>query len=128
MPVKGIPRTRRVQLGKHTLEVYTIGLLATATQMARVTLRLWERKKVLPRPILKIPGEMRYYTASEILKYATVISNYHTGRQDLKVLAANLAKAELQLRSLLTEVAQADKCPVEILCLHLPPKPLNLIR
>lgn len=122
MSVKGRPRSKQVMLGKHTLEVYSIGFLAMATDLANVTLRLWERKGILPKPILTLPG-MRYYTAPELLKYAALISEHYVSGRDLKKLRALLHGASVQVRDQLKRVSTSPTCPMEVLCLHLPPQP-----
>lgn len=124
MAIKGFPRTKKVMLGSHTFEVYTIGFLAATTELAQVTLRLWERKGILPKPILRIPGTMRYYTASEVLAYAGAVSEHYTSGRNLKKLSVQLNALSISLREKLKQyAAQKTPLPASVLALHIPPRP-----
>lgn len=121
---KGFPRTKRVRIGAHTLEVYSIGCLADASGIAAVTLRLWQRQKTLPAPLIELPGGMRFYTALEISTYASLIRQHYTTGRNKQVLNHQLVSASTGIRRRLESLSTANECPVEWARLHIKPKPL----
>jgi len=121
MAVANTPRLKKVKIGKHVLEVYTIGCLADATGLANVTLRLWERQLILPKPILKLPGTFRYYTALEITTYASLIGRHYSSGRDTVQLRAMLASASIRCREVLKDLVTAETCPLSVSRLHLSP-------
>lgn len=120
------PRRKRVKVGKHTLEVYSIGFLAAATNLANVTLRLWERKQILPKPVLNVGSGMRFYTAPEILNYASIIMEHYQASRDLRKLKARLDMQCTRIREMFRQNLDSPSLPVNVLSLHLPPKPKHL--
>lgn len=98
--VKGVgplPRTKQVVLAGIGLRCYSIGWLAYTSNAAQVTLRLWERNGVLPRPLVRI-GDNRWYTSMEVLRFAAAIRCYHeSSPRDLAKLRAELIQVSQAL-------------------------------
>lgn len=100
----GTLRSKQVRLGEQQVLLYTIGWLSLLTNMALSTLRLWERQKVLPPPIVKVGHQGRYYTAVELQEYRAVLlqlrahgtSRQATQKQQLFWAAYRKRLAEVQ--------------------------------
>jgi hypothetical protein len=55
------------------MTVYSIGWLGLLTNKGIANIRRWERLKILPKPIVIIPGEdRRYYLAAELVGYSEI--------------------------------------------------------
>lgn len=93
-----MPKTRTVVYGNLTLQVYSIGWLANYLQLARVTLRKWEQKGILPSPIFEVNGYHRLYSAMEIEKYSTLVRKHYQGTRDLRLLQRSLHSAQVEIR------------------------------
>ena len=76
-----IPYRKKVKYKETLITLYSIGWLAYYSNKGNSTLRRWESKKVLPRPLLSLEGDSnRMYSAREILGYSHVIKSVSTGR------------------------------------------------
>lgn len=110
-------RLKQVRLGDHALELYPISMLQSSTGLAAVTLRLWQRNKVLPPPVLKVPGGLRWYSALEITEYGALVRSHYdqgVGRK-LTVLSQNLHHTASQIRSKLRAIAvPGAACPPNV--------------
>lgn len=117
-----VPRTKHVRLGAHTLELYSIGYLSDISELAVVTLRLWERQGVLPKPILRIAGGIRFYTALEIAVYAALIRDHYMADRDKRKLRANFYAKATEIRQRLKQIESSPTCPTEFTRLLVKPK------
>lgn len=120
-------RLKQVRLGDHALELYPISMLQSSTGLAAVTLRLWQRQKVLPPPVLKVPGGLRWYSALEITEYGSLVrSHYDQGPgRKLTVLSQNLHHSASKIRAKLRAIAAPGAaCPPSVarLLTNLKPK------
>jgi DNA-binding transcriptional MerR regulator len=88
------------------MTVYTLGWLAHLSGCSIHTLRFWEGRKVMPRPIFKLPGHRRWYTSLELIHYAKGIkdfwANYSRDSTGFKVLLHNI---NAQLKSWYKDLA-----------------------
>lgn len=72
------------------INTYSIGWLSVYCALARVTLRGWERKGIIPKPLFTVGGR-RLYTPFEIEHYAQRINAFYAGHgRKLKELANSL--------------------------------------
>ncbi len=116
------PRTKQVRLGAHTLELYSIGYLADICDLAVVTIRLWERQELLPKPILRVAGGIRFYTALEIATYASLIQNHYASGRDKRLLRSQFATKNTEIRARLKQIEKSPTCPTELTRLLVKPK------
>lgn len=92
-----IPSIKKIKHKGLILHLYSVGWFSYWSHMAAVTLRLWERKKILPEPIFTGLGPYRWYTSREIIEYSQIITiHYQTGR-DLKALGGSLHAANREM-------------------------------
>lgn len=99
-PIATFPRTKTVRLGAHTFEVYSISWLALFIHRRPGTIKIWEERKLLPKPLLDL-GRHRYYTANEIMEYACAFrtSDTKTGTAlETTPFRAKCAEARMRLR------------------------------
>lgn len=69
-----IARPSKVVLFKKVrVTVYSIAWLAHLCNRSADTIRRWERRGVLPKPILSSEDGRRWYTASELRGYANIV-------------------------------------------------------
>lgn len=76
-----LPYKKLVKIGTEQLTVYSIGWLARAVDRNVHTVRQWEAKGILPRPLINLEltpsskdksvGTTRWYLAAEIAGYAS---------------------------------------------------------
>lgn len=93
------PRTKDVMWQQDIrVRLYTIGWLRYLTSLADVTLRGWERKEILPKPIMKLAGNTRWYSPAELVVYSTIIKQHYSSGRDLKVLKQRLSHAYVDIR------------------------------
>lgn len=92
------PRTKDVVWKGSTLRLYTIGWLRYLTFLADVTLRGWERKEILPKPIMTLAGGTRWYTPAELIVYSSLIRQHYSTGRNLIALKARLATAYIDIR------------------------------
>ncbi len=73
-----LPFKRKVLLGERSMTVYSLGWLAILASFHPMTLRKWEGKGILPKPIFEkqIDPVFRFYTAGELIGYAGIIKRY----------------------------------------------------
>ncbi len=100
------PPVKKVKYGDHELTLYGLGWLSFLCKKGHSTLRLWESRGILPRPLFAPSGLLRYYTAEELANYAGVINqaNVTAGRNkkmDEELIGNQLlAKRELVKQAL----------------------------
>lgn len=92
-----IPVVKKVRCNDLIVYVYSIGWLSYWTKLAPVTLRLWQRKKILPEPVLAVPGNYRWYTSREVLEYAKLVDTHYSCNRNMKVLQASLRAVRSKL-------------------------------
>lgn len=117
------PKTRTVRLGAHTLELYSIGFLADICNLAVVTIRLWERQQLLPKPILRVSGGIRFYTALEIATYASLVQAHYASGRDKRKLREQFMAKNAEIRRRLQQIEKSPTCPTELTRLLVKPKP-----
>jgi len=79
-----VPYRLKVEYQGVSLYLYSIGWIALYSRKGRSTLKRWEQRGVLPKPLLNLDGKNhRLYTSREILEYSTIIrsSNSVSGRK-----------------------------------------------
>jgi hypothetical protein len=91
------------------IRVYTIGWLRYLTCLADVTLRGWEKKEILPKPIMKLPGMTRWYSPAELVVYSSIIKSHYSSGRDLRVLKQRLAQAYVDIRRKYLGMKPGDK-------------------
>jgi hypothetical protein len=89
-----------------SFQLYSIGWLALVTSLAAVTLRLWERKKILPRPYFTL-GNGRWYTALELDLFDKEIREHYQGDRDLNKLRTKLGAASHFVHRVYLEAARS---------------------
>jgi hypothetical protein len=72
MKIKKTPPSKIVAFRNHSITVYSIGWLAILTNRSSQSVRLWERRQLLPKPILQLNDGFRWYTAAELLGYSKI--------------------------------------------------------
>jgi len=97
------PKKRKVTIGEITLEVYTVGWLALAADREPSTIKLWEKNKVLPGPLLDIDSPWRFYTADEIIGYVRALnqSELKSGRATMREFTKACIEVRTRVRNLL---------------------------
>lgn len=108
---QGLPRKKTILLGKTQLEVYSIGWLSLYARISNPTIRLWERKKILPRPILKLPGKKRFYTPTEITLYSNAIEKHYSQDRDLNELRNVFAQLSAKIAVFLKKHSADNSLP-----------------
>ena len=68
------PPKKNIVYNGHAMTVYGIGWLAYLTHRKTHTVRSWERKKILPRPILDLKDGRRWYTTAELIAYVRIFN------------------------------------------------------
>lgn len=106
-----MPRKKVIKLGSQDITVYSIGWFAYVARISRQTIRLWEAKKILPRPLLNISGNRRFYTPSEILVYASDIDNHYAGGRDLNLLRSTFRTNRHRLHGRLAAFMRGTPIP-----------------
>jgi DNA-binding transcriptional MerR regulator len=113
------PRVKTVVVnGAARIRVYSTGFAARIIGLAPVTIRLWERNGIFPRPLVKLPVN-RWYTGLEIRTYGKLIrDHYQSGAGSKTQLAANLKAARknlaLNLSQLTTDNSAAHPLLVKL--------------
>lgn len=92
-----IPLIKKVRCNDVVVHLYSIGWLAYWTKLAPVTLRLWQRKKILPEPVFQTPGSYRWYSSREVLEYAKLVETHYSVNRDMRVLRASLRAVHSKL-------------------------------
>jgi hypothetical protein len=71
------PLKKRTVFEDHSLTLYSIGWLGILVNRHTQTVRLWEYKGYLPRPIFATDEvQVRYYSAAELIGYAQIINTF----------------------------------------------------
>jgi len=70
-----MPQCKPVKLNGREVVLYSIGWLAHMVKKDPHTIRQYERRKVLPEPLLKTKSKRRWYLAEEISGYASIIKS-----------------------------------------------------
>lgn len=63
----------RVWYKGYELELYTIGELAKAVKRSVETIRLWEKEKLIPKPMWKARNKVRLYHPKEVAAMQRVL-------------------------------------------------------
>lgn len=113
----GRPRTKDITFKGHKIRVYTIGWLSYTCFLAQVTLRLWEREGVLPKPFFKLAHVSRYYTPAEILVYSKLIREHYATGRDKGLLKQMLIKAHSDIRKKYLSLKDGEKVSDNLLVL-----------
>lgn len=112
------PRKRQVSVGKHVITVYSIGWLAILAGIANVTIRFWERSKVMPLPVLNC-GTWRYYTALELEEYAKIIkSRARLPNTRDATLKGSLAEKRREIAIRYKDLVKTESAPPKELVSH----------
>lgn len=93
-----VPWTKDIAHNKVPIRLYSIGWLSYITLFAAVTLRLWERRAILPKPIFALPSGGRWYSPAELTAFRTAIEFYVSNGRDKEVLRKQMAAASLKIR------------------------------
>jgi DNA-binding transcriptional MerR regulator len=104
------PLTKDVVFKNKQIRVYSVGFLCYLTGLARVTIRLWEKKEILPLPILKLVGQWRWYTPLELMEYTNLIRAHYQSSRNLMILRGKLHTARIKIKRLYDSVDQ-DSMP-----------------
>lgn len=115
----GAPMIKRVTWNGVQIHLYSIGWLSFHSKMAQVTLRLWQRQKVLPEPVMQLPGSVRWYSAPEVILFSQIIGEHYTSGRDRTTLIQRLSKASSSIASRYKALSPAtrSKFPLEYLAL-----------
>lgn len=100
-------RNMRVRIHGRIVNLYSIGYLATVSGKAKRTLRKYEEDRLLPRPLIRTPSNIRFYLAEEVYEYGTLLKTHMltqgqrtdldpSARSDLK---ERLAQAKDRIRA-----------------------------
>ena len=81
------------------IRVYSIGWLSVISSLANVTLRLWERKGILPKPLFRLANRRRWYTPMELFQYNTLVRSHYQGNRSLLALKQQLHSAQLKAKA-----------------------------
>jgi DNA-binding transcriptional MerR regulator len=87
-----MPRAKNVLFKGQQLRVYSIGWFSYLTYLSKETIRLWERLQVLPRPYFKLAGNLRWYSAAELVLYSKAIRDHYQSGRDRSSLRSTLQK------------------------------------
>jgi len=68
-------RTLRVKLHGKVVMLYSIGYLSAVSGKCKRALRTFESRLLLPRPLIKMPSNIRFYLADEVYQYGTIIKS-----------------------------------------------------
>jgi hypothetical protein len=99
-----VPWTKDISHNRVPLRLYSIGWLSYITLFASVTLRLWERQKILPKPVFALPSGGRWYSPAELTAFRTAIEFYVTNGRDKEVLRKQMAAASLKIRRVYSSI------------------------
>ena len=66
------PMKKQVTLAGVEFTMYSIRFLAKSIRRSAWTLRRWERQQIIPKPVLKVGNDMRWYTPEEVDAYTAV--------------------------------------------------------
>lgn len=94
-----VPRIKIVPYQGANLHLYSVGWLSYLSKLAVVTIRLWERQKLLPKPFFKLADGNRWYTAAELSEYTKAIQGYYQEGRDKQKLRAELGAISARLRT-----------------------------
>jgi hypothetical protein len=75
-PSSKLPRTTRVKIQGKTVTLYSLGFMAHAAKRSARMLRVYEKDKILPAPIIQSPSGIRWYLADELKAYGKVFTSY----------------------------------------------------
>jgi DNA-binding transcriptional MerR regulator len=76
------PLTKEVRMGEFRFRLYSISWLARLVNRSANTVRRWEARDCLPRPIIDVPGKKaRWYSAAELRGYAKIIHQANIRRR-----------------------------------------------
>ena len=115
-----IPVVKKVRCNDVIVCLYSIGWLAYWTKLAPVTLRLWQRKKILPDPVFKTPGTYRWYSSREVLEYAKLVEIHYSANRDMKILAASFRAVHVKLVGHYSSLDTKTKASYDMSYLALP--------
>jgi DNA-binding transcriptional MerR regulator len=82
-----LPPKFKVKFGDQVITLYGIGWLAMLCRISSQALRWWERRGLLPKPILTVATKDRFYTTQELLHYSQIILAHRdrTKRRGVKI-------------------------------------------
>jgi DNA-binding transcriptional MerR regulator len=105
------PRTKDIIHSDTRIRLYSIGWMRYMTYLADVTLRGWERKQILPKPIFALAGGVRWYSSAELIAYSRIIQQHYTGDRDLVKLKQALAAAYVKIHKSYTVLKKETANP-----------------
>ncbi len=111
-----LPARKKVVVGGELVQLYSIGWMAVMTGRSVQSIRLWERKGWLPKPIVSLPNHPdRWYLGVEIETYTRIFQQVKPSRQTSfqKTGFRELAhKAQIDLRAQLAKKNPAMFAPL----------------
>lgn len=75
-PSSKVPRTSRVKIQGKIVTLYSLGFMSHVTKRSARMLRVYEKDKIFPHPIIKSPSGIRWYLADELKAYGKVFAAY----------------------------------------------------
>lgn len=93
-----LPRTTKVKISGKVVTLYSLGYLAATTGKSNRMLRVYERDRILPRPLITAPSGIRWYLADEIKEFGLLFKSYaprQGARADLNPTDRNSFKEKL---------------------------------
>lgn len=90
--------SKLVSFGKTNVRVYSVGHLALVLHRSTATIRRWQRKNIIPPPLVKTKDGARWYLKEELELYKRLIASYAlcTGSSIEETGFAKEAYAEIQ--------------------------------
>ena len=83
---------KRVILGRLTLDLYSGSYLAQVLHRKLPCIRMWERNKVIPKPVVQTKDGWRWYTKEEIDIYERLVEEEQVKN------GSNIAKTDFTKR------------------------------
>ena len=69
--------SKLVAFGNVQVRVYSIGHMALALHRSTATIRRWQRKKIIPPPLVKTKDGARWYLKEELELYKRLVMNFN---------------------------------------------------
>jgi hypothetical protein len=66
---KGQMQPKQVYVGDLLIEVYSLQFLAAKLHRRPASIKFWEWKKIIPKPLLRVKDGRRWYTKEEVELY-----------------------------------------------------------
>lgn len=95
---------KKFTISGREIDVWSIKHLAEALRRTTQTIVIWERRGKFPKPLLKTPDGLRWYTRPEISVYGSLAVTYGLGsRTDTEEFFRAVFDRYRQLRAQLAE-------------------------